>query len=122
VINANGKILVPGLVDVHVHFREPGQEYKEDLRTGSLPLLPADHNRHRRTEYNPSYRYTFSTSKLLGRAKEKCVVNFFSKASVTKGLMGFTLTDVGKLKKAGARAISDDGNPVPVIDLCETLL
>src|SRR5512139_922442 len=36
VINAHGKILVPGLVDAHVHFREPGQEYKEDLRTGSL--------------------------------------------------------------------------------------
>jgi len=36
VIDAQGKVLVPGLVDVHVHFREPGQEYKEDLRTGSL--------------------------------------------------------------------------------------
>ena len=36
IIDSHGKILVPGLVDVHVHFREPGQEYKEDLRTGSL--------------------------------------------------------------------------------------
>jgi len=114
VINANGKILVPGLVDVHVHFREPGQEYKEDLRTGSLAAAAGGFTTVI-AEPNtiPPIDTPFRLRRLLGRAKEKCVVNFFSKASVTKGLMGFTLTDVGKLKKAGARAISDDGNPVP---------
>jgi len=114
VIDGHGKILVPGLVDVHVHFREPGQEYKEDLRSGSLAAAAggfttviAEPNTVPPTDTPARLR------RLLDRAREKCVINFYSKAAVTKGLMGFMLTDVGKLKEAGARAISDDGNPIP---------
>ena len=42
IINASGKVLVPGLIDVHVHFRDPGQTYKEDLKTGSQAAIAVD--------------------------------------------------------------------------------
>lgn len=123
VIHAQGKILVPGLVDVHVHFREPGQEYKEDLRTGSFAaaiggfttviaepntLPPIDTPARLRT--------------VLNRAKKKSIIHFYSKAAITKGLRGNRLTDIVKLKEVGARALSDDGNPVPSVKLMRNVL
>jgi len=114
VIDANGKILVPGLVDAHVHFREPGQEHKEDLRTGSLAAavggfttVIAEPNT------TPPIDSPLRLRRLLDNAKKKSIVNFYSKAAITRGMKGNSLTDVAKLKEAGARAISDDGNPVP---------
>ncbi len=114
VIDARGKILVPGLVDVHVHFREPGQEYKEDLRTGSLAAAAGGFTTVI-AEPNtiPPIDTPTRLRNLLSIAKKKSIVHFFSKAAITKGLKGNNLTDIVKLKEAGARAISDDGNPVP---------
>ena len=114
VIDARGKILVPGLVDVHVHFREPGQEYKEDLRTGSLAAAVGGFTTVI-AEPNtiPPIDSPARLRSLLSIARKKSVVNFFSKAAITRGMKGNSLTDVVKLKEAGARAISDDGNPVP---------
>ena len=110
----SGKILVPGLVDVHVHFREPGQEYKEDLHTGSLAAAAGGFTTVI-AEPNtiPPIDTPTRLRNLLEMASKKSIVNFYSKAAITKGMMGRTLTDVPKLKEAGARAISDDGNPIP---------
>ncbi len=114
VIDAHGKILVPGLVDAHVHFREPGQQYKEDLRTGSwaaaaggFTTVIAEPNT------TPPIDTPVRLRRLLDRAKKKSIVNFHSKAAITRGIKGNSLTDFAKLKEAGARAISDDGNPIP---------
>lgn len=114
VINAHGKILVPGLVDVHVHFREPGQEYKEDLRTGSLAAAAGGFTTVI-AEPNtiPPMDTPSRLRRLLTTANEKSIINYYSKSAITKGLTGFTLTDIVKLKETGARAISDDGNPIP---------
>jgi dihydroorotase len=113
-IDARGKILVPGLVDGHVHFREPGQEYKEDLRTGSLAAaaggfttVVAEPNT------NPPIDTPTRLRRLLDIAEKKCVIHFYSKSAITKGTMGYQLADIVRLKEAGARAISDDGNPIP---------
>jgi dihydroorotase len=113
VIDARGKILVPGLVDVHVHFREPGQEYKEDLRTGSLAAAAGGFTTVI-AEPNtiPPIDTPTRLRNLLDMASKKSIINFYSKAAITKGMMGGTLTDVPKLKEVGARAISDDGNPI----------
>lgn len=113
-VDAQGKILVPGLVDAHVHFREPGQEYKEDLRTGSMAAAAGGFTTVI-AEPNtvPAIDTPTRLRRLLNIAEEKCVVNFYSKAAVTKGTMGYQLTDIVKLTEAGARAISDDGNPIP---------
>jgi len=113
-IDAYGKILVPGLVDAHVHFREPGQEYKEDLRTGSLAAAAGGFTT---VIAEPNTLPPIDTParlrNLLGIAKEKCIINFYSKAAITIKTSGTRLTDIVKLKEAGAKAISDDGNPVP---------
>jgi dihydroorotase len=113
-IDASGKLLVPGLVDAHVHFREPGQEYKEDLHTGSsaaaaggFTTVIAEPNT------VPPIDTPARLRRLLNTAGKKSIVNFYSKSAITKGTMGYRLTNIAKLKEAGARAISDDGNPVP---------
>jgi dihydroorotase len=113
-IDAHGKILVPGLVDAHVHFREPGQLYKEDLHTGSLAAavggfttVIAEPNT------TPPIDTPVRLRRLLDHARKKSVVNFYSKAAITMKTFGNRLTDIGKLKETGAKAISDDGNPIP---------
>jgi len=114
VIDAQGKILVPGLVDAHVHFREPGQQYKEDLRTGSLAAAAGGFTT---VIAEPNTVPPIDTPNrlrnLLDTARKKSIINFYSKAAISKGTVGISLADIAKLKEAGARAISDDGNPVP---------
>jgi dihydroorotase len=114
VVDARGKILVPGLVDAHVHFREPGQEYKEDLRTGSFAAAAGGFTTViAEPNTTPPIDSPVRLRRLLDHAKKKCIVNFYSKAAITRGMKGNSLTDIVKLKEAGARAISDDGNPIP---------
>jgi dihydroorotase len=114
VIDARGNILVPGLIDAHVHFREPGQEYKEDLRTGSFAAAAGGFTTViAEPNTTPPIDTPLRLRRLLVRAGKKSVVNFYSKAAITKGTKGNSLTDIVRLKEAGARAISDDGNPIP---------
>jgi len=113
-IDAHGKILVPGLVDTHVHFREPGQQHKEDLRTGSMAAAAGGFTTViAEPNTTPPIDTPFRLLRLLNIANKKSIINFYSKASITKGIMGIGLTDIAKLKKTGAMAISDDGNPIP---------
>jgi dihydroorotase len=120
VIDGQGKVLVPGLVDAHVHFREPGQEYKEDLRTGSMAAaaggfttVVAEPNTVPPIDTPARLRH------LLKIAKKRAIVHFYSKAAITRGTLGERLTNILGLKEAGAKAISDDGNPVPGLRLME---
>jgi len=113
VIDVKGKLVTPGLVDAHVHFRQPGQESREDIYTGSraaaaggFTTVIAEPNT------CPPIDTPSRLIQLLEIAKKQSIVNFYSKSSITVGLNGYRLVDVGKLKKAGAKAISDDGNPV----------
>jgi len=113
-IDGSGRVLVPGLVDVHVHFREPGQEYKEDLRSGSKAAAAGGFTT---VVAEPNTVPPIDTPRrlenLLKSASQKSIVHFYSKAAITRGMMGMKLADIAKLKEAGAKAISDDGNPVP---------
>lgn len=123
VIDAQGKLLVPGLVDVHVHFREPGQEYKEDLRTGSLAAAAGGFTTViAEPNTTPPIDTPARLRRLLNVAEKKSVIHFYSKAAITKGLMGKSLADIRRLKETGARAISDDGNPVPTRALMRNAL
>ncbi|MBQ8301066.1 MAG: dihydroorotase [Clostridia bacterium] len=113
VIDATGKIVTPGLVDMHVHLRDPGQEYKEDIETGtraaamggvtSVACMP---------NTKPVIDNEAIVTYIKSKAKEVGYVNVYPIGSITKGLKGEELSEIGELKFAGAVAISDDGRPV----------
>jgi dihydroorotase len=122
-IDAVGKLVVPGLVDVHVHFRQPGQEYKEDIHSGSMAAAAggfatviAEPNT------NPPICTPIRLKKILEIASKQSIVNFYSKACISARMQGERLADIKKLKQAGAKAISDDGHPVPGRELMRRAL
>ena len=108
VIDAEGKIVSPGLVDMHSHLRDPGQEYKEDIESGtrsaamggitSIACMP---NTKPVTDSEPIVTY------IKTKAKEVGHVNVYPIGSISKGLEGKELAEIGELKNAGAVAISD---------------
>ncbi len=113
VIDASGKIVAPGLVDMHVHLREPGQEYKEDIETGtraavfggvtSVACMP-------NTE--PVVDNEAVVTYIKSRAAEVGYANVYPIGAISKGLEGKYLAEIGEMAFAGAVAISDDGHPV----------
>ena len=113
VIDARGLTVCAGLVDMHVHLREPGLEYKEDISTGtaaaarggvtSVACMP---NTKPAVDSPEQVRY------ILRRAAEACGVRVWPIGAVTMGEKGETLTDAQALKEAGAVALTDDGFPI----------
>lgn len=117
-IDGEGLICAPGLIDVHVHFRDPGFTHKEDIYTGAKAAAAGG----------------FTTVVLMGNTKpsvdnvdtlnyvlkkgEETDINVLSVGNVTIGMKGEKLTDFNALKKAGAAGLSDDG--IPIMD--ESLL
>ena len=118
IINAGNKIAVPGLVDVHVHFRQPGQEHKETIYTGSRAAAAGGFTSVV-TEPNtsPPIDTVSRIKELLKIAENQSIVKFYTKACITEHSKGERLTRIRDLKDAGAAAVSDDGNPVPDEDL-----
>ena len=112
VVEASGLYAIPGLVDMHVHLRDPGQTQKEDIITGcraaaaggvtSLLAMP---------NTNPTVDNAATVKYVLDKAKQ-ADANVYVAASITKGLKSEEPTDLDELKKAGAIALSDDGRPV----------
>jgi dihydroorotase len=113
VLEARGKVVCPGFVDLHVHLREPGREDKETIATGtraaarggftSVCCMPNTH---------PVNDNQSVTEFILDRAKREGSVNVFPVGAITKGQQGEELAEIGELVRAGCVAISDDGRPV----------
>ena len=140
VVNLEGCIVTPGLVDMHVHLREPGREDKETILTGSrsaaaggftsIVCMP---------NTTPVNDCEAITRLILERAREAGLVNVFPVGAVTKGSQGRELAEIGEMVKSGIVAVTDDGHPVqnsqimrraleytkvfdiPVLDHCEDL-
>jgi dihydroorotase len=112
-IDAAGAVVAPGLVDLHVHLREPGEEYKETIASGtraaaaggitSLACMP---------NTNPPIDNLATVEMVLSKAKQQGVVNVYPIACITKGRKGEELAEMGELQGAGVKAVSDDGAPV----------
>ncbi len=112
-LDASGKIVCPGLIDLHVHFREPGQTAKENLATGtaaaarggftSVVCMP---------NTSPAIDNAGTVALIHERAREQGVVNVFVTGAITKNIAGEELAPIGSLKKAGVVAITDDGHCV----------
>jgi dihydroorotase len=113
IYEASGYILTPGLIDMHVHFREPGQEYKETIASGcqaaaaggftavcTMPnTIPVNDNAQ-------------ITRFILSQAAKACGVRVYPVGAISKSLDGKSLSEFGELKDAGAVAVTDDGKPV----------
>lgn len=114
VIDCAGKIVSPGFVDIHVHFREPGQEYKEDIETGSRAAAAGGFTTVCcMANTQPTNDNAQVTRYILDRAKEAGLINVLPIAAVTKGLKGEELAEMGDMVATGAVAVSDDGHPIP---------
>ncbi|MCR4807860.1 MAG: dihydroorotase [Lachnospiraceae bacterium] len=112
VINGRGLIAAPGLVDVHVHFRDPGFTYKEDIHTGSLAAARGGFTSVvMMANTDPAFDNEESLREVLDRAKFENI-RIYAVGNVTKGLKGEELTDPNALKEAGAVGLSDDGKPI----------
>ncbi|MEW6621161.1 MAG: dihydroorotase [bacterium] len=113
IIDAKNKLVVPGLIDVHVHFRQPGQEYKENIYTGSCAAVSGGFTTViAEPNTNPPIDTASRFKNILEIAREQSLVHFFSKACISKRMDGKMLVNVPQLKQAGAKALSDDGQPV----------
>jgi dihydroorotase len=138
VLDVRGKIVTPGLVDMHVHLRDPGQEHKEVIETGtraaaaggftSVACMP---------NTDPPNDGLALTEYIVAEARRRGVVNVFPIGCVSKGSRGEDLAEIGDMVRGGIVAVSDDGHPVgssrlmrqaleyttmfdiPVIDHCE---
>ncbi len=113
IIDAAGKILVPGLIDIHVHLREPGQEYKETIQTGlaaaarggftAVCCMP---------NTNPVNDNSQVTQFIIQRGREAGLSRVYPVGAITQGLKGEALAEIHDMKQAGIVAVTDDGNPV----------
>ena len=113
VILADGCHLLPGLVDIHVHLRDPGQTYKEDIKSGCRAAAAGGVTS---VACMPNTSPVCDCPEVLGEilAKAKDVdARVYPVAAITSSLDGLHLTDFPALKAAGAVAVSDDGRPVP---------
>ncbi|HDP24982.1 MAG TPA: dihydroorotase [Deltaproteobacteria bacterium] len=122
-IDAQGKWVLPGLIDMHVHLRDPGFEYKEDIASGSLAAAAGGVTtmvcmaNTDPVNDNPSV-----TKYIIDRAKSVALVRIMPVGAVSKALMGQELSEMGLMKEAGIVAVSDDGNPVEDASLMRSAL
>jgi dihydroorotase len=113
VVDAEGLVVAPGLVDMHVHFREPGQEYKEDIETGSRAAAAGGFTTVAcMPNTDPVIDNEALVARLLRRADEVGRCRVHPIAAITKGQAGRELTEMQLLRAVGAVGFSDDGHPV----------
>jgi dihydroorotase len=113
IIDASGKIVLPGMIDMHVHLREPGHEYKETIASGCMAgavggftaLAPMPNT-------DPVNDNSSVTEFILRQARKADILKVYPIAAVTMGRKGEILTEFGDLRRAGAVGITDDGSPV----------
>jgi len=140
VIQAKGQLVLPGFVDLHVHFREPGFEYKETIQSGTAAAVAGGFTTVcAMPNTNPVNDNQAVTEFMLERAKAAGNAHLYPIGAITKKSEGKELAEIGDLRRAGCVAISDDGKPVmnslvmrrameyarafdvPVVDHCEDL-
>jgi len=140
IIQAKGQLVLPGFVDLHVHFREPGFEYKETIQSGTAAAVAGGFTTVcAMPNTNPVNDNQAVTEFMLERARAAGNAHLYPIGAITKKSEGKELAEIGDLRRSGCVAISDDGKPVmnslvmrrameyarafdvPVVDHCEDL-
>ncbi len=112
-IDASGKTITPGLIDMHVHLREPGHEYKETIKSGCKAAAAGGFTAVcSMPNTNPFNDNRQVTEFIIKRAEEAGYARVYPAAAISFGLKGESLCEYGDLKRAGAVAVTDDGRPV----------
>lgn len=123
IIDASNKVVVPGLIDIHVHFRQPGEEHKETIKTGSRAAAKGGFTT---VVAEPNTLPPIDRGRRVGLvkkiAKQESIVHFETRACMTKNLEGKEPVDVREVKEAGAVGITDDGHPVANTQLMGKIL
>lgn len=113
VIDCEGRYAIPGMIDIHVHLRDPGLEYKEEIRTGAkaavaggvTAICPMANTK-------PVNDNSTITKYMIDKGREAGYADIFPIGAITKGMAGEELTEMGDMTEAGAIGFSDDGVPV----------
>ena len=109
----DGLVVCPGLIDMHVHLREPGQEYKETIASGTAAAVAGGFTGVACMPNTvPVNDHAGITSMILRKAAEAGLAHVYPIGAVTAGSRGEQMTEIGALRDAGCVAISDDGHPV----------
>lgn len=117
VFDAQGHFLTPGLVDVHVHFREPGFEYKETIQTGSLAAARGGFTTvMAMPNLNPVPDDQAKLAAQIARNQENSVIHVEQIGAISKDLTDHTINDIQGMTEAGAIAFSNDGKGVQTAD------
>jgi len=123
VIDAKGKLILPGFVDAHCHLRDPGFEHKEDILSGMRSAAAGGFTSVAcMANTNPVVDNMALVEYILAKSAKFDLIKVYPIAAVTKGLAGQELTNMAELKAAGAIALSDDGKPISSSAIMKTAL
>jgi dihydroorotase len=113
VFDASGLVVAPGFIDLHVHLREPGEEYKETIATGAAAAVAGGFTSIcAMPNTTPVNDNASVTRYIVEKAREAALANVFPVGAITRGSDGAELAEMAEMKEAGAVAVSDDGRPV----------
>ncbi|MBU1045224.1 MAG: dihydroorotase [Candidatus Omnitrophica bacterium] len=123
IIDAKDKVLMPGFVDMHVHLREPGYEYKETIKSGTMAAAAGGFTTVCcMPNTNPVIDNQGVVEFVISEARKSALINVYPIGAITKGLKGEELSEIADMQNAGIIAISDDGKGVMNADLMRRAL